>query len=308
MTLLLVVGLGLFYFQYIAQRQKMLNRLSVEAKTETDAQDAGTAAPQGRVALRDFFLNMTRKTGERFKPGKPEEISRIENKFTQAGMRNKTGMAIYWGVKFLLMLALPAGFLTARVILWHKPIAPLTLIMILIVLALLGSYLPEIWLRMKISSRQQTIIEGFPDALDLMVICVEAGMSLDSAIYRVGEEMKLSNPILSEELKLTNMEMRAGKSRRDALRSLAARTGVADIESLVSLLIQTDRFGTSIADSLRAHSEFMRVTRYQRAEELAMKIPVKILFPMLFCVFPVIMIIIMGPPFIQAYRLWIASH
>lgn len=147
-------------------------------------------------------------------------------------------------------------------------------------------------------------MEGFPDALDLLVVCVESGMGLDAAIDRVGEEMKLSNAPLSEELRLYNMEMRVGKSRVDALKSLAGRTDLEDMKSLVTLLIQTDKFGTSMAQALRIHSDTMRGQRHQRAEEKAAKLPVKLLIPLVFCIFPALFVVILGPAIIQTIRVF----
>jgi len=156
---------------------------------------------------------------------------------------------------------------------------------------------------MKIAKREEKILEGFPDALDLMVVCVEAGIGLDAAITRVGEEMKLSNKVLYEEFKLLSLELRAGKQRRDALRNLAMRTDMEDVSSLVTLLIQTDKFGTSIAQALRVHSDSMRTKRYQRAEELATKLPVKMVFPLIVFIFPSIFVTVLGPAIIQIFRI-----
>jgi len=172
-----------------------------------------------------------------------------------------------------------------------------------VTLALIGFYLPNLWLRLKIARRKEKIIKGFPDALDLMVVCVEAGVGLDAAIYRVGEEMKLSNKVLSEEFKLLSLELRAGKQRGEALRNLALRTDLEDVNSLMTLLIQTEKFGTSIAQALRVYSDSMRTKRYQRAEEMAAKLPVKLVFPLVFFIFPSLFIVILGPAAIRIVRI-----
>jgi tight adherence protein C len=150
-------------------------------------------------------------------------------------------------------------------------------------------------------------MEGFPDALDLLVVCVEAGMGLDAAIKRVGEEMKLSNKILSDELNLLNLEFRAGKPRQSALRNLAIRTGLEEMSNFVTLLIQTDRFGTSVARALRVHSESMRTRRYQKAEETATKLPVKLVFPLILFILPTLFITILGPAAIKIIRVLIPT-
>jgi tight adherence protein C len=143
---------------------------------------------------------------------------------------------------------------------------------------------------------------GLPDALDLLVVCAEAGMGLDAAMKRVGEEMKLSNKTINEEFRLLNLELRAGKSRKDALKNLALRTDLEEMNSLITLLVQTDRFGTSVAQALRVHYDAMRTRRTQRVEELAAKLPVKLLFPTIFCIFPSLFLVILGPGLLQAFR------
>ncbi|MBW1827701.1 MAG: type II secretion system F family protein [Deltaproteobacteria bacterium] len=135
-----------------------------------------------------------------------------------------------------------------------------------------------------------------------MVVCVEAGMGLDSAITRVAKEMKLNNKVISEEFNIYNLEMRAGKLRRDALKNLGMRCGVPEVDNLVTLLIQTDKFGTSISQSLKVYSDTMRVQRMQRAEEMAAKIPIKLLFPLIFFIFPSIFVAILGPAAINIYK------
>ena len=154
-----------------------------------------------------------------------------------------------------------------------------------------------------ISERQRKILEGFPDVLDLMVVCVEAGMGLDAAIFRAGKEIELKNRVISEEFKLLSLELRAGKSRQDALRSLAMRVNLEDVNSLISLLIQTDKFGTSVAQALRVHSEAMRVKRFQMAEEIAAKLPVKLVFPLILFIFPSLFVVLLGPAMINIYRI-----
>ena len=168
--------------------------------------------------------------------------------------------------------------------------------------ALLGFYLPDIWLRQKTDKRKEKILNALPDALDLLVVCVESGMGLDSAIYRVAQEMRLNSPELSDELQLMNLELRAGKSRRDALKNLALRTNLEEINSLVTLLIQTDQFGTSMADALRIYSDSYRTQRYQRAEELAAKLPVKLIFPLVVFIFPALFVVLLGPAAISIYN------
>jgi tight adherence protein C len=189
-------------------------------------------------------------------------------------------------IKFTLLKALPAEqFLT-----------------LMICSAVAGFFYPDLYLYRKTQERKKNIFEGFPDALDLMVVCVEAGMGLDSAIKRVGDEMALKNKVLSDEFRILSLELRAGKPRADALRNLAMRTDLEDVTSLVTLLIQTDRFGTRVAQALRVHSDSMRSKRYLRAEEMAAKLPIKILFPLVLFILPALLITLLGPAMIKFYR------
>ena len=149
---------------------------------------------------------------------------------------------------------------------------------------------------------RRKIFEGFPDALDLLIVCLEAGLALDAAMVRVARELAANAPEVSEELQLVTLELRAGSSREKALRNLAARTRVAGIDTLVAMLIQAERFGTSAADSLRAHADDLRTRRRQQAEETAAKIALKLLFPLIFCIFPALLLVLLGPAVIQISR------
>jgi tight adherence protein C len=171
-----------------------------------------------------------------------------------------------------------------------------------ILAALAGFFLPDFWLTHRIRNRQKMIRRGLADALDLLVICVEAGLALDQALLRVAQELRITHPALSEELDLVTAEMRLGKSRIEALRELATRTGVEDIKGLVAMLIQTDRFGTSIAQSLRVHADDLRSKRRQRAEEAAAKTTVKMVPPLVFFIFPALFVVILGPAVIAIMR------
>jgi len=172
-------------------------------------------------------------------------------------------------------------------------------------MAIMGYYFPDLWLRFKIARRKEVILKAFPDALDLLVVCVEAGMGLDSAINRVAKEIKLNYKVLSDELTLYNLELRAGKLRKDALKNLAMRTDLDEVNNLVTLLIQTDKFGTSVAQALTVYSDTMRTQRYQRAEEMAAKIPVKLIFPLILFIFPSLFVAILGPAAINIYKVLI---
>jgi tight adherence protein C len=173
---------------------------------------------------------------------------------------------------------------------------------ILLFALVLGYMLPEMWLHWKIKRRQQGLRLALPDGLDLLVICVEVGLGLDQSLLRVAEELRAVHPELSEELQLVNLEMRVGKTRIDALRELARRTGLDELKSLVAMLIQTERFGTSIAQSLRVFSDDLRTRRRQRAEEMSAKTTVKMVPPLVFFVFPALLVVILGPAVIALLK------
>jgi tight adherence protein C len=171
----------------------------------------------------------------------------------------------------------------------------------------LGFMLPRFILKRMITERQHRIKVGLPDALDLTVICVEAGLALDQAMMRVGEDLRHAHPELSNEFHLVNLEMRAGKPRVEALQNLAARTGADDIRQLVATLVQTDRFGTSVAQALRVHSDSLRTERRQRAEEQAAKTSIKMIIPLVLFILPSILIVTLGPAIIQLYRTLVST-
>jgi tight adherence protein C len=165
-----------------------------------------------------------------------------------------------------------------------------------------GYTVPGLWLFFKTSKRQKEIRNGLPDALDLFIVCVEAGSALDQAIVKASEELAIAYPALAAELRLITTETRAGKPRLEAFKNFAARTGVDDVKALVAMLIQTDRFGTSIAQALRTHADVSRTKRRQRAEERAAKLGVKLVFPLVFCLFPAMYVVVLGPAVIKIMR------
>ena len=229
------------------------------------------------------------------------EMSTLRTRFMNAGFRQPSAPAIYFAAKTTLAAGLP---LMAFFILSTGGVkySTNTLLFWLLGAAAFGYYLPNVVLKNLISRRQREIFESFPDALDLMTVCVEAGLAMDAALARVASEIGLKSAVLSEELQLVTLELRAGSSKEKALRNLALRTGVDDVDALVAMLIQSERFGTSIADSLRVQSDQLRTKRRQRAEEQAAKIALKLLFPLIFFIFPSLLVVLMGPAFIQIYR------
>jgi tight adherence protein C len=228
-------------------------------------------------------------------PPSTKEMSSSQRLMFRAGYRKPEAITALRGAKVLLALGLLSlvyftGFYR------HNPI------FILPIAVLAGYLLPDLWLTSRIRRRQHSIRLGLPDALDLLVICVEAGLALDQALLRVSQELRIAHPALCDELEIANSEMRVGKTRLDALRDLGTRTGVDDLKSLVAMLIQTDRFGTSVAQSLRVHADQLRTLRRQRAEERAAKAPVKMVPALVFFIFPAMFVVILGPAAISIAR------
>jgi tight adherence protein C len=221
-------------------------------------------------------------------------VPRTQKLLIHAGFRRPEAPLIFRGAKVLLTASL-VGWVYLSGIYVENPF-------ILVFAAMFGFLAPDLWLGHKARKRQHRIRLGLPDALDLMVVCVDAGLGLDQAILRVSEELKLAHRELSEEFQIMNLEMRVGRSRADGLRGLSARTGVDDIQALVAMLIQTERFGTSIAQSLRVHSDNSRIRRRQRAEERAAKAPVKMVPVLVFFIFPALFMVILGPAVITLIR------
>lgn len=234
-------------------------------------------------------------------PAKGWESSTLRIRFMNAGYRATSAPILFFAAKTLLTLLFPALFLLFMWLSGGQLQSQLVAVAV-VGIAALGYFLPNAFLEQRIAHRKREIFESFPDALDLVTVCVEAGLGLDAALSRVGEEMKLKSPQLAEELHLVSLELRAGSARDSALRNLALRTAVEEIDALVAMLVQADRFGTSVADSLRVHSDSLRTKRRLRAEEAAAKIPIKLLFPLIFCIFPSMLLVLLGPAFISIYR------
>lgn len=268
----------------VAVGMRLANRVSVvdrrlQEVTGHQPEDAGQ--PQFEAIVR-----MLKQVGSKV-PRSPAEMGKLRLRLVQAGFRNDEALPIFFGIRVAVAFV---GFgLCSTPILIHPNVA-------LAVGALLFGYLvPGLVLARLAKRRQHRIRLSLADALDLLVVSVEAGLGLDQALLRVGEELEFAYPDLSDELKLVNLELRAGKGRVEALRNLGDRTGVDDLASLCTMLIQTDKFGTSVAQSLRVHSDTLRTKRRQRAEEAAAKTGVKMVFPLVFCIFPAIWVVTIGP-------------
>lgn len=286
-----VVGVSMVVGRDSRMRQR-LRTIGGGTQAEASSVDAEVASPLQRIAepVAKFAL-----------PDTEEEITRFRAKFYSAGIRSRSAPIFFFAIKAALALGLP-------LVLWlglqfgSSRMSGQTALLLLVFIAGLGYYLPNLVLGTLVSRRKQNVFEAFPDAIDLMVVCIEAGLSLDMAIQRTAKEMEIRSEDLADELSLVGIELRIGASRERALRNLAARTGVEEIQMFVAMLLQADRFGTSIADSMRVHAEDLRLRRQYRAEEAATKIPTKLLFPLMFTIFPALMLVLVGPAAIGLAR------
>jgi tight adherence protein C len=280
--------LGALIFAFVPGELGIAGRLERFLNVAAPAREAEFAEKQ-RERVRSTLASV----GKMISPGTVS--SRSQLMMSRAGFRRPDVITAINGAKIISPIALMLIVVFSGIYRW-SPVSVLALA------ALAGYLIPETWLLWRIQSRQHRLRMAIPDGLDLMVICVEAGLGLDHALLRVSQELELTHPELSEELQLVNSEMRLGKSRTDALRELARRTGLDDVKALVGMLVQTERFGTSIAQSLRVFSDDLRLKRRQRAEETAAKISVKMVPVLVFFIFPALMVVILGPAAITIMR------
>jgi tight adherence protein C len=246
-------------------------------------------ASENRPRL-EAVTGLLRRVGDRV-PRSPKELGKLQLRLVQAGYRKDSALPLFFGIR---MASAAVAFLICSM-----PIVMRPNVMYALGAMGLGYVLPGMLLARMAKRRQHRIRLSLADALDLLVVSVEAGLGLDQAMSRVADELAAAYPDLAEELRLVNLELRAGKARSEALRNLADRTGVDDLNSLVAMLIQTDKFGTSVAQSLRVFSDTLRTKRRQRAEEAAAKTGVKMVFPLVFCIFPAIWVVTIGPAAIR---------
>lgn len=258
----------------------------------------GRVQRRRRQSSRERWEEMLRGLGERANRAEQDREA-ARGRLTQAGYQGPNAPAVFWGVRLVLPLLMLAATLAL------VPFAGTLGLLLAVVAAGFGWLVPSFYVDYRIRKRQRELRRALPDALDMMVTAVEAGLGLNQAIVRVAQEARHVSPAMAEELALVNLEIRAGKSREEALRGLGDRTGLDDLRALAAMLIQTDRFGTSVTQALRVHSETMRVKRRQRAEEEAAKTTVKILFPLLVCIFPALFVVIIGPAAINIYNIMV---
>ena len=284
----LITAVGYWTWARPSRFQKRLGTLEETPAMAINASDA---------AGRAWIVRVVETIGEKV-PLSPQEAGMARRTLIAAGYRSDGTVTVYYGVKVVTAIAfvIIAGFV------WANIQNPMLRLMVWPALGAAGFFLPNLGLDLLVSRRQERIRFALPDALDLMVVCMEAGLGLDQAINSVSKELLVTHKDLSEELGLVTLEMRAGKRRVEALKNLAARTGESELSKLVATMVQADRFGTSVAESLRTHSDFMRVKRRQAAEERAAKVGVKLTFPIFFFIMPAIMLVAAGPGIMQMVR------
>jgi tight adherence protein C len=286
-----VVALMMLIFGGVSRLRERLQLVSGEVSEE----------PVKDSVWRRRAISVAKPFARLATPDKDEEVSLLRARFLHAGLRQASAPIVYFAAKALLALVLPMLFIAAERSFGWK-VTQINWMMVVLVSAAVGYYLPTIVLNQMTRIRQREIFESFPDALDLMIVCVEAGLALDMAVNRAGTEIRLRSPELADELDLVSLDLRIGSTRERALKNFAMRTGLDEVSTFVAMLIQADRFGTSLAESLRVHADGLRTRRQQRAEEAAAKIALKLLFPLIFFIFPSLMLVLLGPAFIQIYR------
>lgn len=287
----LTLSITAYGYRLYVRPRRLYEQLGSPVAVEAPA--ALTGPPQ-----KPLLVRLVERVGEAV-PVSPQETSMTRRYLMAAGIRSDIAPKIYYGLKVVLCVAFLVLALMVRDYVTGDAVLRTVLV---VAAALAGFFAPNMVLDHLVSRRQEKLRLSLPDALDLMIVCMEAGLGLDQAIVNVSRELEITHPEISEEFKLVNLEMRAGKRRQDALKNLADRTAEPELRKLVATLIQADRFGTSIGDSLRTHSDFMRVRRRQQAEERAAKVGVKLVFPIFFFILPAMLVVAAGPGLLQLFK------
>jgi tight adherence protein C len=277
------------------QTVDIARRLSHVLSPTASEHEENVTSKGGRQA-KDILISF----GKILPPSLGKKVSREQVLLIRGGYRNEDGVMVLNGVRVLCCVVF------AVIVIWTG-LSESNPVFIPLIAAGIGWVAPEFWLMSRVKGRQKVLRLSLPDAMDLLVICVEAGLGLDQALQKVSEELRIVHPELSAELQMVNLEMRVGKTRIEALRELAQRTGLDDIKALVAILVQTDRFGTSIVQALHNFSDELRTKRRQRAEELGAKVSVKMVPPLVFFIFPALMVVVLGPAVLTVMRVLLPS-
>ncbi|HWB84089.1 MAG TPA: type II secretion system F family protein [Bryobacteraceae bacterium] len=286
--LAVAVTTALVFLRFWAWRVRAVDRLALPSKSVTPF------IPSPSL----IWHEIVQRVGS-FVPASSKDLPILKRRLIRAGFRNPSSSRVFRGVRMVSLVVFTlAGFAFGI----RSYVSLQNLLMVIGAAGMLGYMAPMQYLKFKIARRKRGIEKGLPNALDLMVVCVESGLGLDQTTVQVAKELQFAYPEICEEFTVMNLEMRAGKRRAEALHNLAERTGVEELKKLVAVLIQTDRFGTSIAQSLRGHSDYMRVMARQKAEEQAAKLAVKLVFPIFFCILPSLFVVTIGPVITRLVR------
>jgi tight adherence protein C len=288
--LMLASAITYFGYRVYSRPGRVQERLAEEGTVTT------LGAPEA-PAENELLVRIIQHVGAAV-PVSPAEVSESRRYLIAGGFRNERAVTILYGCKVIVCASMLTGFLLMHLFSGN----PMLRVGTLGFATYMGWQIPRMVLERLIKRRQERLRLSLPDALDLMVVCVEAGLGLDQAFVSVTRELQDTHKEISEEFSLVNLEMRAGKRRADALHNLAERTGEDELHKLVSILIQADRFGTSISESLRTHADFLRIRRRQQAEERAGKVGVKLVFPIFFCILPAMLVVTAGPGILQIVK------
>jgi tight adherence protein C len=303
--MIFVIAIAAGVRSMLSGRNDVVDRLErVGRGNELDPYDASGSYSQSQPSL-PHGEAMSKKIARLLKPftflakpTKSDELSRAQLNMVRAGLRGENSLEIFMGLKLFLAPLLTIAFLELNANLTNPMQFPVDVVLAIWICGFVF-FVPNVWLNSKIKERQQALERALPDAMDLLVTCVEAGLGLDAAMQRVAQEMTLSSPLLADELSHTFLEVQAGVTRADSFRRLAERTGVEDLRSLAAMLIQTDIFGTSVARALRIHSDSMRIKRMQQAEEKAAMVSVKMTIPLVLFILPSLIAVVMGPAIVM---------
>jgi tight adherence protein C len=293
----LLAGMGLY--QLAAARSRQVGRRLTEIQQARRGESRAGDVPDDA----DFMVRWLQPVGGLIMPGEDWQKSALRKQLVLAGYRRQSGIYVLLSSKLALALALPLLLALLFTLLGNTAflMQPVGLLLVAL-MSFIGFMLPDYHLALRARKRRNHFTEAFPDALDMLVVCVEAGLGLDAAINRVARELRLSYPLLAQELELAAVEARAGKGRVEALQAMAQRMDIEQAASLVSLLIQAERYGTSIGAALRVYAEEMRVDRIRRAKIKAAKLPTQLLIPMVFCIFPALFLVILAPAVISIFE------
>jgi tight adherence protein C len=274
-------------------------RLYVKPKEAMERVAGTTPGPESApIHPSLIFHDIVKRLGN-LVPASPKDVTVMQRRLIRAGYRNQNALKILYGAKALFAVLIPVITLGALI---NRTMDPSSKFSVILASVAVGFFGPNEYVRMAAKRRQHQIHRGLANSLDLMVVCVESGLGLDQAIMQVSKDLEHAHPEISEEFAIVNLELKAGKRRAEALRNLADRTAVEDLKKLVAVLIQADRFGTGVAQSLRQHSDYMRVQARQIAEEKAAKLGVKLVFPIFFCILPSLFVVTVGPMVVKIMR------